>query len=213
MVSLAPILRLASLMLEIRDLWFDFPDKPLLRQVQCVVNAGTVLHLRGGNGKGKTTLLKLLAGLLHPLRGGIFYNGCSITDNLSAYQQNLCYVGHKTGLNSFLTVRENCHFELRYARSSLSFEALMHCFPLTGLEDVMTGLLSAGQQRQLGLLRLFMSDASLWLLDEPLNALDTNAIDCLMQAVTKHREQGGSVVFTSHQSLPLPAKEIQEYCL
>ncbi len=200
-------------MLDVIDLCFDYPDRPLLNGVQFTVHAGCLLHLRGSNGAGKTTLLKLLAGMMRPLHGGICYQGSSIYEDLPVFQQHLCYVGHKTGVSQLLTVRENCRFELHRGRSGLSFDDLIKSFGLEGLEDSVCGLLSVGQRRRVGLLRLLMSNAPLWLLDEPLVALDNDAVELLMAVLDRHLLSGGLVVLTSHQNLHLSKEKYQEYSL
>ncbi|MBA3536447.1 MAG: cytochrome c biogenesis heme-transporting ATPase CcmA [Tatlockia sp.] len=199
-------------MLELSALSFDYHDKPLLTGVQFSLAAGQLLHLRGANGAGKTTLLKLLAGLLQPLTGEIRYDGKDINKNLSAYQRKLCYVGHKAGINPLLTVRENCYFDLHWGRRVLTFDYLIEGFGLQDLSDEPCFLLSAGQRRRVGLLRTAMTDASLWLLDEPLIALDTAAIETLMTCLENHIEQGGQVILTSHQKIPL-RQTCMEYSL
>lgn len=200
-------------MLEVINLDFDYPDKRLLQGVQFTVNTGYLLHLRGNNGTGKTTLLKLLAGMLRSTQGEIYYRGHLITKNLASYQQQICYVGHKTGISQLLTVRENCRFELHRDRCLLPFDELIRAFSLQGLEDVVCGMLSVGQRRRVGLLRLLMTDASLWLLDEPLVALDKDAIAIFMTVLNKHLSQGGQAVLTSHQPLPIRQENYQEYNL
>jgi heme exporter protein A len=200
-------------MLKVSNLDFDYPDKQVLQGVQFTVHPGHLLHLRGANGAGKTTLLKVLTGLLHPTHGDIQYKGCSITDDITAYQQQICYVGHKTGVSQLLTVRENCRFELKSNNHILSFEEIIQLFALQGLEDIPCNLLSVGQRRRVGLMRLVMSQASLWLLDEPLVGLDKDAINLLMRVLEKHLEKGGQIILTSHQQLPLRQENYQEYCL
>lgn len=200
-------------MLEVANLSFDYPDRPLLQGIQFTANAGCLLHLRGSNGAGKTTLLKLLAGMLHPIEGCINYQGSSIHNDLPGFQQQLCYVGHKTGVSQLLTVRENCRFELQNSRSVLSFDVLIKTFALEGLEDTACGLLSVGQRRRVGLLRLLMSDASLWLLDEPFVALDNEAVALLLVTLERHLLGGGVVVLTSHQQVAISKGKYQEYHL
>ena len=200
-------------MLEVADLYFEYPDKQILQGVQFSVNRGTLLHLRGENGAGKTTLLKLISGMLQPEQGDIYYDGCSIWDDIAHYQQTLCYVGHKSGISQLLTVRENCRFELPGNQSAIPFAEIMALCGLEGLEDVLCGLLSVGQRRRVGLMRLFMSGALLWLLDEPLVALDNKAIDILIKALDMHLARGGLVVLTSHQMIPLKHDSYQEYHL
>lgn len=188
-------------MLDVLDLSFDYQDKPLLNKVQFSLASGQLMHLRGANGAGKTTLLKLLAGLLIPHEGLIRYGGEAIYNNLGTYQRQLCYVGHKAGLNPLLTVRENCYFDMHWGRRPLDFEQLLEGFGLSGLADEPCYHLSAGQRRRVGLLRIAMTDAQLWLLDEPLVALDREAVNTLMTCLANHVEQGGQVILTSHQSL------------
>lgn len=199
-------------MLEVTNLDFDYQDQPLLKNVSFQVPAGGLLHLKGANGAGKTTLIKLIAGLYQPSRGQIHYQGQDINHNLPAYQRQLCFVGHKTGINPYLTVKENCLFDLHY-KSEDKIEALASVFKLQHHLDQSCGLLSAGQRRQAGLLRLWMSTARLWLLDEPLVALDDEALSIIMSKIEDHRSNGGAVLLTSHQSLPLNASAYQEYHL
>lgn len=200
-------------MIELINLDFDYADTPLLNGVSFTLNTGCLLHLRGKNGAGKTTLLKLLAGLLHPTHGEIRYQGHSIAINRTAYQQNICYVGHKPGVSQLLTVRENCSFELQRSPDLVSFDALLERLSLLDYSDVPCNLLSAGLLRRVGLLRLLMSNASLWLLDEPLVALDQDALDMVMIFIKEHLKRGGQVILTSHQRLPLSGENCLEYCL
>lgn len=199
-------------MLDLSALSFDYDGKPLLNEVQFSLPAGQLLHLRGANGAGKTTLLKLLAGLLQPVLGEIYYDGVNINKNLGAYQRKLCYLGHKTGINPLLTVKENCYFDLHWGRRLLTLDYLLEGFGLQALSDQPCHLLSAGQRRRVSLLRIAMTDASLLLLDEPLVALDAQAIQTLVSVLENHIAQGGQVVLTSHQNLPL-RKSYQEYLL
>ena len=200
-------------MLDVINLGFDYSDKPLLHNVQFSLDAGQLLHLRGHNGAGKTTLLKLLAGLLYPTQGEVRYDGDGITDNITHYQQSICYVGHKSGVSLALTARENCQFDLQNGKDLKSFDSLVDRFALAGLEDMPCGLLSVGQRRRVGLLRILMTEASLWLLDEPLVALDKDAVVILMDCFIEHLDQGGQIILTSHQRLPLHDRICQDYCL
>ena len=200
-------------MLDIINIAFDYPDKPLLQGVGFTVNPGTLMHLCGGNGSGKTTILKLLAGILFPVGGEIRFRGHAIHDDLSAYQQNICYVGHKTGISPLLTARENCQFELHLNPNRLPFDALIARFSLEGLADIPCYLLSVGQRRRIGLMRLLLSDAPVWLLDEPLVALDQDAVSKLMLVMDEHLSRGGLIVLSSHQPLPMKQGNHEEYRL
>ena len=200
-------------MLDVINLNFDYTDKPLLQGVNFSLDAGQLLHLHGHNGAGKTTLLKLLAGLLHPTEGEIRYLDQAITQNLAEYQQAICYVGHKAGISQVLTVRENCLFDLQRGPYCMPFDELMNRFSLFGLEDTPCNLLSAGQRRRVGLLRILMSNASIWLLDEPLVALDQDAMSILMDCFRDHLDKGRQIILTSHQPLPLHDRDYRDYSL
>lgn len=200
-------------MLELVELDFDYQDKPLLSNISFHLPAGGLLHLKGANGVGKTTLLRLIAGLHQPAEGQIRFYGQAINDDLTAYQRQLCFVGHKTGINPYLTLRENCFFDLHYDAKTQDVNQLASVFHLTPYLDYPCGLLSAGQRRQAGLLRMWMSDKSLWLLDEPLVALDETALATVMAKIEEHRSQGGAVLLTSHQNLPFNKTDYMEYSL
>ncbi|MCW0218579.1 MAG: cytochrome c biogenesis heme-transporting ATPase CcmA, partial [Prosthecobacter sp.] len=196
-----------------QSLSFDYDDKPLLQGVHFSLAAGQLLHLRGDNGSGKTTLLKLLAGILSPRRGSLMWDQQNVHDNMAAYQRNLCYVGHKPGLSPQLTVRENCLYDLHWSRSKHDLNTLLTQFSLNDMADTPCYQLSAGQQRRVALLRLAMTDARLWLLDEPLVALDHDAIQGLTTCLQAHLAEGGIIIMTSHQPLPDSLQQHEEYSL
>ena len=201
-------------MLEITHLGFDYADVPILSAVNFSLNRGELLHLRGENGAGKTTLLKLLAGILSPSDGEIRYQGDSIANNMASYQENLCYVGHKLGISQILTVRENCAYDLKLdERRAFLLENVIDDFSLSHVRDTPCNFLSAGLKRRVALLRLVLSDVSLWLLDEPFVALDQKALAKLQLCMKNHLEKGGSVILSSHKQFPLSEINYQEYCL
>jgi heme exporter protein A len=198
-------------MLEVKNLYFDYADKQVLRDVNFSVDAGCLLHVRGKNGVGKSTLLKLLVGLLQPDSGAIYYEGQSIDNDRLYFQRSCCYVGHKLGISQSLTVRENCLFDVKSAGKEEVLPEVMRQFSLQGLDDVPCSVLSAGQKRRVGLMRTVLSGASLWVLDEPLVALDHDTVLMLMNCFIRHLEEGGHIIITSHQSLPLPGTVGQDY--
>jgi heme exporter protein A len=189
-------------MLQVTDLIFDYSDKLLLQNVNFSVKPGTVLHIQGKNGVGKTTLLKLLAGLLQPIKGHITGAGQS------------CYVGHQNGVNLSLTPDEHMRFDLGVQDKAILDKALTR-LNLKNARDTPCGLLSAGQKRRVGLLRLLIMEAKLWLLDEPLVGLDTAGMDILGDLIKAHLKQAGMVILTAHQVLPfdLNARVLKELVL
>jgi len=190
-------------MLEVIDLNFSYEDKPLLSKVNFVVNPNSLLHLRGGNGVGKTTLLKLIAGIIGPFKGDIRYLDYSIKDNKFSFQQNISYVGHKLGLSKLLTVRENYKFSFGYDNDKNKFNELLNDFELNGHEDKALSLLSAGLQHRASLMCILKNSSPIWLLDEPFVSLDNKAISSLMEKIKIKIRQGGIVVITSHQNIDL----------
>ncbi len=200
-------------MLNLINLGFHYPEKIVLHAVDLNLPPGCIMHLRGDNGAGKTTLLKLIAGILQPSDGDIHYAGKPISGNLAEYQHNIRYVGHKTGISPVLSVAENCQFDLNYLNKQLSLDNLLEQFDLLPYKHTPCGLLSAGQRRRVGLTRLLMSQAALWLLDEPLVALDQKNVEQLIDVIKQHAQQGGSVILTSHQPIPQLSHHVQEYWL
>jgi heme exporter protein A len=199
-------------MIEVINLSFDYPERSLLHDVNFSLDSGSLLHLRGANGTGKTTLLKLMAGILQPSVGEIRYQGVSIAHGQMRYRQTMCYVGHKLGISQLLTVRENCDLAL-CVDNPIPFSELVARFSLQGFEDAPCHLLSVGQCRRVALMRLLLSVAPLWLLDEPLTALDAETVSVLMACMTEHLAKNGSIIVTSHQPLPLNKAYYQEYNL
>lgn len=199
--------------LQVNNLSFDYTNCPLLKGINITLPSGHLLHVKGENGSGKTTFLKLLAGLFVPTEGSIRFRNLSLKDNKSLYQRNVCYVGHKLGIHAALSIGENRFFDLHYGRNELDWLSIMDALSLSGLERLPCHYLSAGQKRRVALLRLFMSNAVIWLLDEPFVTLDTKAQGFLMQKIIEHLNKGGCVVLTSHQSLPLSCEHYLEYQL
>lgn len=213
-------------MLEVIDLKFDYADRsfnfdtnPLLNNINFTLAPGTLMHIRGSNGSGKTTLLKLLTGLLYLEHGEIFYAGQSILSDRASYQANLCYVGHKNGISKALTVYENCIYDLQSLAAGDStfnkelINQLLMQFSLFEYKDTFCGLLSSGQCRRVALIRLMLSKKPLWILDEPLVALDQAGIDLFLACLVTHLQQGGQVIITSHQPLTSMQAYSRELCL
>ena len=199
-------------MLQLTDIGFEFEDKVLLQKVSFTLHSGALLHLQGRNGAGKTTLLKIIAGLYKPSEGALCYKGVSVYKNLSFYQKKLCFIGHQLGINPYLTIRENCFFDLNYDKDRIFLESLAAVFNLQSLWHATCDTLSAGQKRQVALLRLWLSNTQIWLLDEPFVALDEQSVETLMAKIQSFRSKGGIVILSSHQKV-LQGGDYQEYSL
>ncbi|HXO91634.1 MAG TPA: heme ABC exporter ATP-binding protein CcmA [Stellaceae bacterium] len=170
--------------------------------------AGGALVLRGANGSGKTSLLRLLAGLIAPAAGRLSWGPTPIQDDLAGHRARLHYVGHQDGVKPGLTPRETLVFwaALRgcgiRCRASV-LEAALAAFALEPVADWPCRWLSAGQRRRLALARLSVTPASLWLLDEPFTALDHDNQNRLEQAIAAHRAGGGRVILATHLSIEI----------
>jgi len=163
------------------------------------------LVLAGPNGSGKSTLLRLLAGLVRPVAGRVLWHGQDALADLATHARRIAYVGHLDAVKPGLTVAENLLFAARVAGRPVT-EALQ-ALQLEQLTDLPARMLSAGQKRRLGLSRLILSAAPLWLLDEPTLGLDIASIDRFGALLAAHRAEGGMVVAATHVPLPLPEAE------
>ena len=183
--------------------------RTLFEHVSFEVHAGELWQITGANGAGKSTLLRMLAGLMPSSSGRIEFNNQPIQYDRSVYHQQLLFIGHKPAVKAELTALENVYWQRRLSgdktaqQDSSSDWDLLETIGLLGLEDEVTGRLSAGQQRRVALTRLWHSQAPLWILDEPFTALDVKGIALLQQRFQTHLGQGGSIVMTSHQALSL----------
>lgn len=180
-------------------------DRVLFSDLSFVLEAGEVLQLEGRNGSGKTTLLHILCGMRLPDRGGLTWCGEAAEDLGSEYLGEIAYVGHAAGVKRELTPLEN----LRIARAvgtpkdgTRLEEALDHV-GLYGFEDLPARNLSAGQTRRVALARLLVTEASLWILDEPFTALDRSGIVMLEALLKRHTAAGGMIALTTHHHIAL----------
>lgn len=189
-------------MLSLQSLAFDYGDKPLLRDISFDVSPGEVWHIQGENGRGKTTLLKLIAGLLKPQDGSVCWQNQPIESRLEYYQDHLWYWGNRRGLSQHLSLREECNIQQRLF--SWTQDAVIPYLKNLELEeklDTPIAALSLGQQRKAGLLMMLMAQKSLWIMDEPLLALDAKSLAFFWQMLLMHRQAGGMAILSSHQDL------------
>ncbi len=179
-------------------------DRVLFAQLSLQLHRGQLLQIQGKNGAGKSSLLRILAGLAQPDDGLLYYKAKPLAHSLPAYCGNLCYIGHQSGIHEQLTALENLGFWRAASGLNPADDwALLAQLGLAGLEDVPCRMLSAGQQRRVSLARLWLTPAVIWILDEPFTALDQAAIGLLQQHMLDHLNNGGAIILTTHQSLTL----------
>ena len=175
----------------------------LFERLDLQVVQGQMLQIAGPNGSGKTSLLRLLSGLMQPTAGEVRLNGRNLESQRDELARNLLWIGHAAGIKGLLTPEENltwlCALHQPATREAI-WQAL-EAVGLRGFEDVPCHTLSAGQQRRVGLARLYLSPPPLWILDEPFTALDKHGVAQLERHLATHCEQGGMVVLTTHHSL------------
>jgi len=172
------------------------------------VNPGDILRITGTNGSGKTSLLKILAGLSAPEEGEIKLETHPVKSD--EYQREVFYLGHLSALSAELTSIENLKF-LTGLNKSIDQHWLLEALEQVGLkgyEDEYCAKLSAGQKRRVILAGLSVSNAKIWLLDEPFTALDPQGVKIVEERISKHCAQGGLCLFTTHQDSALPNQKV-----
>jgi heme exporter protein A len=186
-------------------------DRLLFQGLSLEVGAGEVCQVQGHNGVGKTTLLRVLCGLSLPESGGVFWNGTPIHEDSGKFQSDLTYIGHSNGVKLDLTPRENLAFALTLHSSTpdASIDDALERVDLSASQHLLCRVLSAGQRRRVAIARLYLSRAPLWVLDEPLGAIDAAGVQGIENAIEAHLDQGGIAILTTHQPLRLQRAAIR----
>lgn len=187
--------------LEVRDLSCERDGRLLFSGLSFSLEPGTAVQIHGANGAGKSTLIRTLIGSADDFSGEIRWCGTAYPSALSRMRQSLLYIGHKAGVRRGLTPLENLAW---YGATHSDAMRALEAVDLYGYEDVLCQQLSAGQGRRVALARLFLPSApALWILDEPLAALDVRGVASLETRMSEHLAAGGTVLLTSHQPVNL----------
>ena len=191
--------------LEVRQLYSERNERVLFAGLSLSVGPGEIVQLAGANGSGKTSLLRILAGLSTRYEGDIFWRGSLKSEVAESFNRSMLYFGHQPGVKAILSPIENLKW---YAamHPGVNAERIPYALEQVGLrgyEDVPCHTLSAGQNRRVSLARLYLSDAPLWILDEPFTAIDKHGVAQKEALIQQHADQGGAVILTTHHELAL----------
>lgn len=199
-------------MLEARQLECTRGDRRLFSRLSFRLSRGQLLRVAGANGSGKTSLLRIMCGLLAPSAGELRWQGRPIRAEREEYCRNLAFVGHLNALKDDLTPVENLQVAAVLAGMPADTGRMLaglDRFGIAHCADLPTKVLSQGQRRRAALARLALSPAvPLWILDEPFSALDVGAVVELERLLAAHLASGGMVVLTTHQEVQVVAHAV-----
>jgi heme exporter protein A len=200
-------------MLEVAGLGCLRGERRLFGGVSFKLKPGGLIWIQGGNGSGKTTLLRTLCGLTQAMAGTVRWRDETIHALGEDYRRELTYIGHANGLKEDLSALENLRVAAQLAGQPVSREAGVEALQgsgLAGREHLPVKFLSQGQRRRATLARLrLVNPRTLWLLDEPFNALDTRAVEDMRHIMENHLARGGMIALTTHQDVDIQAADTQ----
>lgn len=191
-------------MLDVSNLECSRGDHRLFSGLNFSLHPGQIMQVQGANGSGKTSLLRTLCGFMMPDQGSISWCGKSIRELDEDYYAKVLYLGHLNAIKDELSAQENLRISAGLSGIGLDEKealAALRRMGLRGRERLPAKVLSQGQRRRVALARLLTSDATLWILDEPLTALDVGAVALIQELIVEHLARQGMVIFTTHQPL------------
>ena len=203
-------------MLEISNLTCIRGDNRLFSGLNFSLSEGELLQVEGANGSGKTSLLRMLCGFMMPAAGEIHWRGHNIRELEEEYYAELVYLGHLNAIKDELNALENLRISAGLAGCAVGddqLRAALRRMGLRGRETLPVKVLSQGQRRRVALARLLFSNVALWILDEPLTALDVGAVGLMQELIGEHLANQGMVIYTTHQPLQVAGVESRRLAL
>ncbi len=186
--------------LDIKNLSIERGERDLCCELSFSVQSGDLIRIAGENGAGKSSLMKAILGWVPIEDGELIYNGEDVTQHRDMLLQDQLYLGHTPGIKNVFTALENLKLYCP-DKSDRQLEQALEEVQLLAFSDTPAAQLSAGQKRRIALARLWLTDKSLWFLDEPFTALDVKGVSVLEEKMAAHLSEGGAVVITTHQPL------------
>jgi len=203
-------------MLEVSNLACSRGDHRLFSELSFTLDFGQIMQVQGTNGSGKTSLLRTLCGFIIPDEGDITWRGESTRELDEEYFAEMMYLGHLNSIKDELSALENLRISSGFSGIELNEKEAISALSRMGLrgrELLPTKVLSQGQRRRVALARLLVSQAKLWVLDEPLAALDVGAVALIQELIAEHLKNQGAVIFTTHQPLEVAGIEMRSISL
>ncbi|HEX5337275.1 MAG TPA: cytochrome c biogenesis heme-transporting ATPase CcmA [Gallionella sp.] len=203
-------------MLEVSNLACSRGDHRLFSGLCFELHPGQIMQVQGANGSGKTSLLRTLCGFLMQDEGTIFWRGEDVRELEEEYYAEMMYLGHLNAIKDELSALENLRISAGLSGKELSEKeaiSALRRMGLRGREMLPTKVLSQGQRRRVALARLLANDAKLWILDEPLAALDVGAVALIQELIAEHLARQGMVIFTTHQPLEVAGMQMRSLSL
>jgi len=203
-------------MLEVSNLACTRGDHQLFSELSFSLGAGELMQVQGENGSGKTTLLRTLCGFMQPTAGEIRWRGQDVRELDEEYFSEMIYLGHLNAIKDELNALENLNISAGLSGCDVSEKEALAALRRMGLrrrEHLPVKVLSQGQRRRVALSRLLVGGAHLWVLDEPLTALDVGAVGLMQELIGEHLSKGGMVIFTTHQPLQVAGVQTRQLTL
>ena len=181
-------------------------ERCLFKGLDFALNPGELLSLEGRNGSGKTSLLRAIAGLIELETGAVYWDGVPVLEQRQTFHNALVWMGHRVGFKADLTLVENLAFESSLRpQSSREADEILARLGIHRPKRLPLRSLSAGQQRRVALARMLMSDASLWMMDEPVTNLDREGRTLVTQLISEHLARDGMAIVAAHQDMQVDA--------